>query len=56
MQIRLDAYLRSLGLGFELERMTVFVSRTSVRIFCNIIMGLSCLGMLEMQGYYVCIQ
>ena len=41
--------------GFELERKTVFVSRTSVRIF--VIMGLSCncfyLSMPEMQGYYV---
>ena len=48
----LDAYLRSLGLYVGEKRVV------SQGFFCND--GLSCncfcIGMLKMQGYYLCIQ
>ena len=43
--------------GFEFERNIIFVApRTSERSFCNYGFICLCLGMLEMQGYYLCIQ
>ena len=56
--LKLDAYLRSLGLYVGEKLSTGFVARSFARIFCND--GLSCncfcIGMLKMQGYYLCIQ